>query len=81
MDAGVFVSRYEAESTSFAKALEMYAEQVTSKKRSSDSELSRVQALQRHPLAIRSLASIRGADSQLPRSTPCRGAGSSHSTP
>ena len=62
MDAGVFVSRSEAESTSFAKALEMYAEQVTSKKRSSDSELSRVQALQRHPLALRSLASIRGAD-------------------
>ena len=62
MDAGVFVSRNEAESTSFAKALEMYAEQVTSKKRSSDSELSRIQALQRHPLALRSLASIRGAD-------------------
>lgn len=62
MDAGAFVSRNEAESTSFAKALEMYAEQVTSKKRSSDSELSRIQALQRHPLALRSLASIRGAD-------------------
>ncbi|MNZ35088.1 Phage integrase family protein [compost metagenome] len=62
MDAGVFVSRNEAESTSFSKALEMYAEQVTSKKRSSDSELSRIQALQRHPLALRSLASIRGAD-------------------
>lgn len=62
MDAGVFVSRNEAESTSFAKALEMYAEQVTSKKRSRDSELSRIQALQRHPLALRSLASIRGAD-------------------
>lgn len=62
MDAGVFLSRNEAESTSFSKALEMYAEQVTSKKRSSDSELSRIQALQRHPLALRSLASIRGAD-------------------
>lgn len=61
MDAGVFVSRNEAESTSFAKALQMYAEQVTSKKRSSDSELSRIQALQRHPLTLRSLASIRGA--------------------
>lgn len=62
MDAGVFVSRNEAESTSFAKALEMYAEQVTSKKRSSASELSRIQAMQRHPLALRSLASIRGSD-------------------
>lgn len=62
MDAGVFVSRNEAESTSFAKALEMYAEQVTSKKRSSNSELSRIQALQRHPLALRSLTGIRGAD-------------------
>ncbi|WP_296235749.1 site-specific integrase [uncultured Pseudomonas sp.] len=62
MDSGMFVSRNEAESTTFAKALEMYADQVTSKKRSSDSELSRIQALQRHPLALRSLASIRGAD-------------------
>ncbi|MCY1292077.1 Phage integrase family protein [compost metagenome] len=62
MDAGVFVSRNEAESTSFSKALELYAKEVTSKKRSSDSELSRIQALQRHPLALRSLASIRGAD-------------------
>ena len=62
MDAGIFVSRNEAESTSFAKALELYAKEVTSKKRSSDSELSRIQALQRHPLALRSLASIRGAD-------------------
>ncbi|MCY1528801.1 Phage integrase family protein [compost metagenome] len=62
MDAGVFVSRNEAESTSFAKALELYAKEVTSKKRSSDSELFRIQALQRHPLALRSLASIRGAD-------------------
>lgn len=62
MDAGVFVSRNEAESTSFANALEMYAEQVTSKKRSSDSELSRIKVLLRHPLALRSIASIRGAD-------------------
>ncbi|WP_449106279.1 site-specific integrase [Pseudomonas mohnii] len=62
MDAGVFVSRNEAESTSFANAPEMYAEQVTSKKRSSDSELSRIKVLLRHPLALRSIASIRGAD-------------------
>lgn len=40
----------------------MYAEQVTNKKHSSASELSRIQALQRHPLALRPLASIRGAD-------------------
>ncbi|MBJ2251078.1 tyrosine-type recombinase/integrase [Pseudomonas sp. MF6784] len=62
MDAGVFVSRSEAEATSFASALELYAKEVTSKKRSSVSELSRIQAMQRHPLALRSLASIRGSD-------------------
>lgn len=62
MDAGVFASRNEAESTSFSKALGTYASEVTSKKRSSASELSRIQAMQRHPLALRSLASIRGAD-------------------
>ena len=62
MDAGVFVSRSEAEATSFASALELYAKEVTSKKRSSASELSRIRAIQRHPLSLRSLASIRGAD-------------------
>ena len=62
MDAGVFVSRNEAEATSFSSALESYAKEVTSKKRSSASELSRIQAMQRHPLARRSLASIRGSD-------------------
>jgi len=62
MDAGVFVSRSEAEATSFASALELYAKEVTCKKRSSASELSRIQAMQRHSLALRSLASIRGSD-------------------
>jgi hypothetical protein len=37
MGAAVFVSRNKTEPASFAKALEMYAEQVTSKKRSCDS--------------------------------------------
>ena len=62
MDAGVFVSRSEAEATSFSSALELYAKEVTSKKRSSASELSRIRAMQRNPLALRSLASIRGSD-------------------
>lgn len=62
MDAGVFVSRNEAEATSFASALELYAKEITSKKRSSASEHSRIQAMQRHPMALRSLASIRGSD-------------------
>lgn len=69
MDAGVFVSRSEAEATSFANALELYAKDVTSKKRSSASELSRIQAMQRHPLALRSLASIRGSDMARYRDT------------
>ncbi len=69
MDAGVFVSRSEAEATSFASALELYAKEITSKKRSSASELSRIQAMQRHPLALRSLASIRGSDMASYRDT------------
>ncbi|MDO9616215.1 MAG: site-specific integrase [Pseudomonas sp.] len=69
MDAGIFVSRNEAESTSFSKALGTYASEVTSKKRSSASELSRIQAMQRHPLALRSLASIRGSDMATYRDT------------
>lgn len=63
MDTGVFVSRSEAEATPFANALELYAKkEVTSQERTSKSELSLIQAMQRHPLALRSLASIRGAD-------------------
>lgn len=62
MDAGVFVSRSKAEATSFANALDSYAKEVTSRKRNSASELSRIQPMQRHPLALRSLASIRGSD-------------------
>ncbi|HGN3341096.1 TPA: site-specific integrase [Pseudomonas aeruginosa] len=62
MDAGVFVNRNEAEATSFSNALELYAREVTSKKRGRASELSRIQTMQRHPLALRSLASIRGSD-------------------
>lgn len=62
MDASVFVSRSEAEATSFASALELYAKEITCKKRSSASELSRIQAMQRHPMALRSLASIRCSD-------------------
>lgn len=69
MDTGVFVSRNEAESTSFSNALELYAREVTSMKRSSASELSRIQAMQRHPLALRSLASIRGSDMATYRDT------------
>ncbi|WP_421548724.1 tyrosine-type recombinase/integrase [Pseudomonas sp. QD4] len=67
MDAGVFVSRSEAEATSFASALELYAKEITCKKRSSASELSRIQAMQRHPMALRSLASIRGSDMAIYR--------------
>ncbi|PYB97534.1 integrase [Pseudomonas koreensis] len=69
MDAGVFVSRNEAEATSFASALVMYAKEVTSTKRSNTSELSRIQAMQRHPIALRSLASIRGSDMATYRDT------------
>lgn len=79
MDAGVFVSRNEAEATSFGSALELYAKEVTSKKRSSVSELSRINAMQRHPLALRSLASIRGSDMANYRDTRL-GEGLAHST-
>lgn len=62
MDAGEFVNRSEAESTPFASALGLHAKEVTSKKYSSASELSRIQAMQHHPLSLSSLASIRGSD-------------------
>ena len=59
---GVFVSRTEAEGTTLAEALERYAVEVSSKKRSGSREAYMVRVWQSSSLAARSLASIRGKD-------------------
>lgn len=57
-----FVDRSEAERTTFGEILERYRLEVTPDKRGWRAENSRIQQLQRHPLACRMLASLRGVD-------------------
>ena len=52
----------EVENTTLAQALQSYLEQVTPHKRGHVTEANRVKLLQRHPIALRSLASLRAKD-------------------
>jgi integrase len=62
MHRGIFVDRSEAERTTFGEALARYAREVTPDKRGWETELCRIKALQKHPLAARPLASLRSLD-------------------
>jgi len=62
MDQGAYASREEAEATSFAEALHRYCNEITPRKKGARQERDRIEALKKHPLAHRSLASIRGVD-------------------
>lgn len=62
MNRGVFVDRSEAERTTFGEALDRYAQEVTAGKRGWETEMHRINALKKHPLAARSLASLRSVD-------------------
>jgi integrase len=63
MARGRFIDTKEAEHTSLAEALDRYVAEVTPRKRgASRKETYIAAALQRHPLAGRPLAAIRGAD-------------------
>ena len=62
MHRGVFIDRTEAERTTFAEALERYAREITVDKRGWETELHRINALKKHPLAARSMASLRAVD-------------------
>ena len=64
MDRGVFVSRAESENTTLSEALTRYLAEVTPTKKPTTAHRERVigRSLQSHPLARRTLASIRGKD-------------------
>ncbi|MBI2241482.1 MAG: site-specific integrase [Magnetospirillum gryphiswaldense] len=62
MDCGTYVDRSEAERTTLHEALERYEREVTPKKKGARQEKSRIAKWKRDALALRSLASIRGAD-------------------
>lgn len=58
----VFLDRSEAERTTLKEALERYLKEVTPQKKGRKQETNRIKALQRDPIAEKSLASIRSAD-------------------
>ncbi|MHB1590769.1 MAG: tyrosine-type recombinase/integrase [Sulfuricella sp.] len=62
MDRGVFVSMAEAESTTLYDALDRYEREVSKGKKGYGQEKYRIQSWQANALAMRSLASLRGAD-------------------
>ncbi len=59
---GKFVDMSEAERTTLYDALERYLNEVTVTKKSAATETNTLKRLQRHPLALRSLASLGSAD-------------------
>ena len=65
MDAGVFVSRTEAENTTFSDLLDRYEREIVSAKKGADIERIRINQFRQNPLARRSIASIRGTDLAL----------------
>jgi len=62
MEHGAYVLRDEAKSTTCAEALDRYANEITARKKGARQERDRIEFLEKHDLAHRSLASIRGAD-------------------
>ncbi|MDE1715877.1 site-specific integrase [Chromobacterium amazonense] len=62
MVRGVFVSRGESESTTFAAALERYAHEIADSKKGAREDLYWIRALQRLSLSRRYLASIQSTD-------------------
>lgn len=62
MGRGVWRPSAEAESTTLAEALRRYRSEITPKKRGARQEEGRIGKLLVHPLALRSLASVRGKD-------------------
>lgn len=62
MDTGQFQDRREVEKTTLGQLLQRYVEEVSVKKKSYVAERNRIVQLQRHPLALRTLASLRAKD-------------------
>ena len=62
IDKGTFVSLAEAEATTLYDALDRYEREVSKGKKGHGQEKYRIQSWQANALAMRSLASLRGAD-------------------
>ncbi|MFQ6759442.1 MAG: site-specific integrase [Deltaproteobacteria bacterium] len=62
MEQGTFICSKEAEQTILEEALERYAREISPEKKGHAQELQRIKIWKNHPLALRSLASLRGSD-------------------
>lgn len=62
IDRGVFVNRSEAENNTLLDTLDRYLREVTPTKKGAARETNRIKRWKAHPLAKRSMASIRGKD-------------------
>jgi hypothetical protein len=62
IDRGIFVSRVEAERTAFHELIDRYISEVAPKHKGAYSEIKRLEALKRHPLATRIVATLTSSD-------------------
>ena len=62
MDTGYYRDRREVERTTLGQALEKYLELISPGKRGYVAEKNRIKQLQKHPLALRPLATLRAKD-------------------
>lgn len=62
MDDGVFVSRAQAERTTFGELLDRYRKEITPRKKGSDVETLRLKAIRKHHLFDRPLSTVSGND-------------------
>jgi len=62
MAHGVFINSTESERTTLREAFERYGREITVQKKSAAQEKSRIKIILAHPLALRSLSSLRSSD-------------------
>lgn len=62
IDRGIFVSRVKAERTAFHELIDRYISEVAPKHKGAYSEIKRLEALKRHPLATRIVATLTSSD-------------------
>ena len=62
IDRGIFVSRVEAERTAFHQLIDRYISEIAPKLKGAYSEIKRLEALKRNPLATRIVATLTSSD-------------------
>ncbi|KPY50410.1 Shufflon-specific DNA recombinase [Pseudomonas savastanoi pv. retacarpa] len=62
IDRGIFVSRVEAERTAFHQLIDRYISEIAPRHKGAYSEIKRLEALKRHPLSTRIVATLTSSD-------------------